>query len=116
MPAPSKRHALPVRRLGDDLSTGKLGNHVSGQSLAIFSAPSLRQRDFLHGQVLHIRMADIKIVDRHCVLNGVSGRFREANSPGLGHDQEGQDNGGYSRNGCRSHWSPPFPWIAMFAT
>jgi len=50
-------------------------------------------------------MPDIKILDRHCVLQRVFGR--EANSPGLGHDQEGQDNGGYSRNGCRSHWSLP---------
>src|SRR3974377_1711973 len=49
-------------------------------------------------------MPDIKIVDRHCTLNRVSGRFREANRPALGHDQEGQDHDGYSRNGCRSHW------------
>src|SRR6516165_7902579 len=49
-------------------------------------------------------MLDIKIVDRHCPLNRVCGRFIEANRPALGHDHEGQDNDGYSRNGCRSHW------------
>src|SRR6516164_11167217 len=49
-------------------------------------------------------MLDIKIVDRHCPLNRVCGRFIEAHRPALGHDHEGQDNDGYSRNGCRSHW------------
>src|SRR3974377_1119958 len=49
-------------------------------------------------------MPDIKIVDRHCTLSRVSGRFREANRPALGHDQEGQDHDGDSCNGCRSHW------------
>ena len=72
----------------------------------IFASPlphPLRQRDFLHRQVFHIGMPDVKIVGRHGVLERAFGRFREANRPALGHDQEGQDHGDGSYNGCRSH-------------
>ena len=57
-----------------------------------------------------------KIVDRYCALNRVSSRFIEANRPALGHDQEGQDNGGNSCNGCRSHWAVSIPWDCHVVT